>query len=303
MQSSPASFNTATDFASVVGGAPMSRFYAAVATISWIDPKSGLPEYDSQAPGDLIPQSTIFARTGYRFSHYLEGGVEVNSAGAITDAVITPESGLYRAPSMWGTKSVQVGEVGQKITNTRKSVTFRQIVGCRTLAPQVIGGAVAEVSSGLLTLPFAWEFGEEAASLVKIFPPIWTELELTINIDGSFSHKLLRHSLFPSVSYYAQVPPPPPVPTAFGNIQTNEAYQLVQTYDGVPNLNLWYQGGWGPLTPPTQSYGEMAGNPWSMTKPSTQMIDTMAGLPPFHGMDILYPVPQGYAEQPTTSGM
>jgi hypothetical protein len=254
----------------------MSRIIKkAIATLSWIDPTTGLPEVDAGEPGPMIPAISIPAKKGYRFSHWLQAWIEVDASGGITSGNFSLNSNMYRGPSYLGTESEPVGAIGRKITRTRQAVTFRQVVGCRTMAPEKIGkiagGILANEPLPLLSaLPIALgpigaiyagiKGGREAAELHKVFPPIWTELELTINVDGSFSHKLLRHSLFPSVSYYVQ-----------GNNRLKtlpEVYFQSKSYNAVPMLDAWYENGWGPVVAGGPGVAATSGNPWSMTKPA-----------------------------------
>jgi hypothetical protein len=273
------------------------KIQAAIATLSWIDPKTGLPEVDSAgAPGRIIARSTILAKAGYRFSNFLEAWIEVDAgASAIIGANFSPISGMYRGPSYWGTDSAEVGNIGQKITHTQQAATFRQVVGCRTMAPEKIGrtsGAVAGVLAygGAALPPLAliagavgYKSGRKLAEEVKVFPPIWTELELTINLKGSFTHKLLRHSLFPSVSYYAQVPAPPGLVIYSGLNTTRYAYALNTYYDAVPVLDTWYEKGWGSAAA-SGNIGQPGGaatpgNPWSMTKPTFTSASSLRTWP------------------------
>ena len=268
----------------------MPLLYAGVATISWIDPATGLPEVDAGgSPGRFITRATITAESGYRFSHFLEVWVTVDSAaGMITGAGFSPFSGMYRGPSFLGTASAPVGNIGRKRVLTRKSATFRQIVGCRTRAPEIVGGvlgmqnALGAPMRGPLAMYIGSQMGQGLAESFKVFPPIWTELELTINVDGSFHHKLLRHSYFPSVSYYVQEAVPPGADLLLGMADIKNIYELKGSYDGVPYLNTWYDKGWGPVGATMPGAQKTLGNPWNMTIPL-----------PFGG-GLLNAGPQGY---------
>jgi uncharacterized protein (TIGR02594 family) len=51
---------------------------------------------------------------------------------------------------------------------------------------------------------WANDIGRKLAEQILVFPPIWTELELTIYSDGSFEGNLARHSIFPNISFHIQ---------------------------------------------------------------------------------------------------
>lgn len=249
----------------------MSRITRGIATLSWIDPATGLPEVDSAGdPGGMVSYARILAEEGYRFSHFLEAWLEVDTtAGAIIGGNFSAASGMYRAPSFLGLASAPMGNIGRTIIRTPKAVTFRQLVGCRTESPEKIGQAVGEVGGGLVGgAPGHYvggKVGRAIAEKVKAFPPIWSELELTIKIDGTFTHKLLRHSLFPSVSYYAQAVAPT------GYVVPGSYSRQGTSYNAVPMLDAWYENGWGlagggPITGRPGSAPTPC-NPWGMPKP------------------------------------
>jgi len=250
----------------------MSRIQRAIATLSWIDPKSGLPEVDKGGdPGLQINRSDILGLKLYRFSNFLEAWLEVDTgANAIIGGNFSNASGMYRGPSFLGTESAPIGDIGRRIVRMPAAVTFRQIVGCRTEAPEKIGsgvgGTVGQIVAGPLGGYIGDKIGRTAAEAAKVFPPIWTELEMTINLDGTFTHKLLRHSLFPSVSYYAPGPTGDPV-----------YVRQTTSYGAVPMLDTWYEKGWGPAVP--GGGAPTPGNPWSMTKPTTTSSSTLNKTP------------------------
>jgi hypothetical protein len=271
----------------------MSRITRGIATLSWIDPATGLPEVDSAGdPGSIVSYGRIIAEAGYRFSHLLEAWLEVDTtAGAIIGGNFAAASGIYRAPSYLGLASAPVGNIGRTINRTNpKAVTFRQLVGCRTESPEKIGrgagaagGGLAGFTStglnpigGIVGAYVGSKVGHGTAQEVKAFPPIWTELELTINIDGTFTHKLLRHSLFPSVSYYAQVVTP-------AGYVVSGSYSRQGSYDAVPMLDAWYEGGWGLAGggPITWRPGDAPtpGNPWGMTKATFTADSSLSAKP------------------------
>ena len=262
----------------------MSRIQASIGAISWIDPTTGLPEVDAGHPGPMIPRGRFLAKAGYRFTHFLEAWIEVDtSARAIIGGNFSVDSGMYRGPSFLRTESDPVGAIGRKIIRTPQAVTFREVVGCRTMAPEKIGRTAGAVV-GALAVPFlapitgyiGYKGGRAVAEEAKVFPPIWSELELTINIDGSYTHKLLRHSLFPSVAYYAPFVPIPQMASMC-------LYALNYSYDAPPMLDQWYERGWGsavaggntgrPGGAPTP------GNPWAMTKPTFSTTSSVVSQP------------------------
>ncbi len=289
---------------------PVSKHYyvVGIATISWIDPQTGLPEVDSGgSPGPFISRATITAEEGYRFSHFLEAWVTVDStAGLITGGGFTPASGMYRAPSFLGTPSSPVGTIGRKRTFTRTSATFRQLVGCRTEAPEIIGRFAFEETGvfapgrGPLAIYMNHRLGEMAAEAFKVFPPIWTELELTISADGGYTHSLLRHSYFPSVSHYVQenVPPGTPYLSEIPDLKT--IFQLKSSYDGVPYLDSWYANGWGPVGATLPGTARTLGNPWEMRIPDpiARPFNPYEAVPYLGVMAAVSPIakvtPQGY---------
>ncbi|HEY4183908.1 MAG TPA: hypothetical protein VGP07_02520 [Polyangia bacterium] len=118
----------------------------------------------------------------------------------------------------------------------------------RTGLPEVdqYGEPGAFINRALITL------GKEAAEYVSAFPPIWTEIEMTVYANGEWTHQLIQHSLFPSVSYYAI--------NEFGLFERQG-----KSYDAVSNLERWKNDGWGPVLP--GKGGPTAGKPSSMTSP------------------------------------
>lgn len=134
-------------------------------------------------------------------------------------------------------------------------MTFRQLVGCRTQSPERIAegvggvaGAAEGSSFGIWGVVGGWlggrRIGREVIEEFMVFPPIWSELSLTIHADGSSDQQLDRHSLFPSLCFYHLHP---------GN---QELYDRTSWYDARSRLNTWKQNGWGD------------GNPWHIPNPS-----------------------------------
>lgn len=113
--------------------------------------------------------------------------------------------------------------------------------------------------AGILTnVPFADKIARKVAHEFFGFPPIWTTLELTLFADGRSEGKILCHSLFPSMNFYARPGGTTSVPGRTSN------YNLVgQPYDAVAHLDEWKSRGWGPLQ---NKSGPCEGNPWGLKK-------------------------------------
>lgn len=270
-----------------------SSYTAAIATMSWIDPKTGLPETDKGAePPAKVTREDIKGGKLYRFSNFLEGTVFLDSSGRISRAAFTDDSGMYRGPSFAGIESAPVGRIGRTVTTTHQEATFRQIVGCRTVSPEKIGaGAGAVVGGGVGVyagakvgaIGGAWAgpvgmfigavavgtvgyfAGREVAEFVTAFPPIWTELEMKISADGSVKGSMVSHSLFPSNSFYF-------IENTRVDGAGGEKYKRVVTYDGDnTRLKSWKEKGWGGAASAGARSGPTAGNPWGMTDPSNEL--------------------------------
>lgn len=91
---------------------------------------------------------------------------------------------------------------------------------------------------------------------------------MTIYADGNWTHQLIQHSIFPSVSYYAI--------NEFGVFERQG-----KSYDAVPNLEKWKQDGWGPMIPGRG--GPTPGNPWKMTSPKGWGGSTTSNIPASNG--------------------
>ena len=243
---------------------PVNVIKRAIATLSWIDPRTGLPEVDKMGePGANINRALIVGQSAYRFSNFLN--VTVTSAdGWIIDRRIEADSGMYRSPSFLRIQSAPVGNIGQYSLSMGSAAVFRQLVGCRTVSPETIGGTVGGIIGG----PIGERLGKEAAELMTAFPPIWTEIEMTIYADGNWTHQLIQHSIFPSVSFYAI--------NAVGVFERQG-----KSYDAVPNLELWKKNGWGPMV--AGKGGPTPGNPWKMTSPKGWGGSTTSNIPASNG--------------------
>ncbi len=143
-------------------------------------------------------------------------------------------------------------------------VRFTQVVGSRTQSPEIL----AERLAG----PFG-VIAREVAELFVSFQPIWTELELTIFLDRFYKGRVVRHSLFPSMSFYCSdeverffVPGQMNTP-AVRVFPSNGYFRKASDYDGVPNYENWRKRGWGGLVD-AMSSGPVGGNPWRVPNPS-----------------------------------
>jgi len=124
------------------------RHTYSAATLSWIDPRAGLPKSDDKGnPGPVIQRQLIVGRDRYRFANFLEAFVEVNAAGKITKHGFTKDSKIYYSTSAYGTKPF-IYLTSQRAIRTANKVTFMQLVGCRTEAPEKIGGLIGKLGFG-----------------------------------------------------------------------------------------------------------------------------------------------------------
>lgn len=242
----------------------------SIATLSWINPTSGLPEVDKGGdPGDTITRKQALTEHICRFSNFLEAFIKVQEGTQnVVGHGFTTDSGLHIRPSFAGI-APEVYPLKQAAT-VAGGVTFTQAVSCRTESPEKIGENLGEEVGGQVgrAIPVVGPIigdrlgrevgkraGRGAARMAMIFPPIWTELELTIRWDGTFEGKLVRHSLFPSNNFYID-------DSKGTNLITG--YTVVSRYDGNPNLEKWKEKGWGAVS---GNSGAVEGNPHGITKP------------------------------------
>jgi len=224
-----------------------------LATLSWIDPKSGLPEVDRNGmPAETLGLQGIQSVRNCRFAHLLTCSIFVEN-GKITRCWVDKPSTIYRRPSYQDTPSVVYKDRRDMSDWNSERAIFVQTVGCRTQAPELIGGAVGmggASGTGILDPILGYRIGREAAELVSSFPPIWTKLRILMRADGACEGGLIGHSLFPSISFYEGVQVNQMVA---GQISTwiRRGY-----YDGVPNYKAWNEQGWG------------QGNPWRVENPA-----------------------------------
>ncbi len=213
----------------------------SIAALSWIDPRTGLPEVDAGDPGDGILRAAILANRGYRFANFLEATVSIMPTGiGPMQAVFghtgyTADCGIYRALSFAGIPSYAYPIKLFDPVTVDGGVEFRQIVGARTQS--------AEVLAAKAPGPFGAVGGAIAQKAVPL-PPIWSDLRLTIRYDGTYAGELVAHSLFPSLTYYENSQVLCLVMDGSGPCQ---AYDKKSGYDGMPNYKRWMDDrkGWG----------------------------------------------------------
>ena len=264
----------------------VKKVTAAVATVSWIDKKVGLPVKDVD-PSAFTKRETFTSDANFRFSNFLEAYVIVDDRAGIQQCGFSSASGMYRGPSEFGLKSAVVGKIGRAMARSNRGVTFQQIVGARTVSHEVAGevggGGVGVVAGGvggfLIAGPVGafvgavgvgavgYFTGKELAELIKSFPPIWTELELTINVDGTIDHALRSHSVFPSNTLFR--------PDAAGVSDfVATGYKAREYYDGdASRLKRWQNSGWD-LAAKNRA-GPTDGNPWGMKNPAKTIGETV----------------------------
>ena len=104
------------------------------------------------------------------------------------------------------------------------------------------------------------------------FPPIWSDLRLTIRYDGTYTGELFAHSLFPSLTYYENSKVPCLVTDGS---RPCRAYDKKSGYDGMPNLDRWMNEGkgWGKQN----GYAPAEGNPWGGPRRSRSHLRRAAG--------------------------
>lgn len=238
---------------------PIIKYERSAATVSWIDPATGLPEVDTVKPTNpTTTRAFLTGNAGFRFCNFIDVWANYDTvARTITGHGFTAASKIYRAPSFARIPS-HVFPAKQNVRVGVEPITFTQIIGARTESPEIIGGTVGGVVGGL---PGRW-IGEKVARAVSGFPPIWSELQLKIFNDGRFEVELRQHSYFPSLTFYK-------VRLNAAGGQTNDYDRANVTsgtsfYDAIPNLEHWKSNGWGPVK--GGGAGPTDGNPWGMQK-------------------------------------
>ncbi len=254
----------------------LQRYTRSAATVSWIDPRLWwLVEVDHVVPKKEVDRRYLIGNSGYRFDNFLEAWIDVDQAtGSIMAAGYSPQSGMYRAPSFGGLPSYAFSRMATQSASGHQA-KFVQVVGARTQSPEIIGKAIGQTVQDGIIGPLApiidkllpqpgQRAGAGTARQVTRFPPIWSELTLTITSLGgkiTASSTLGRCSLFPSLNYYVEqpgtetMPDPVFIETA---LPWGEPY-----YDARSNLGNWRSSGWGALR--GGSVGPTPGNPWGFT--------------------------------------
>ena len=235
------------------------RYVRSAATVSWIDPATGLPEVDRSPPGASTTREFLTGSSGFRFVNFMEiWGNYDTERNTIVGHGFTDPSGIYTSPSFGGVPSerfvpIRSARIGQE------PIIFRQIVGARTRSPEVIGGW------------FGGPAGNIAGSAVKGFPPIWSEIEIRLFHDGHIVASVLRHSLFPSLTFFTRPVIVSGIAQESGSYTRNPVGGAVY-YDGMPNMTRWSDRaeGWGPVQTGT---GPTRGNPWSIDQSIFNGID------------------------------
>jgi hypothetical protein len=241
----------------------------SAATLSWIDPEAAkkylLPEWDHGGePDRTLTFPEVTETPNCRFAHLLACWIVVEG-GKIVRRGAFSASGLHERKSFLGTHP-QDYETRRDFTEwTSEQAIFVQTVGCRTQAPEVIGGRTGEDAArgaadgafgpiigpavGPIVGPIGRQIGKGAAEAVSAFPPIWTRIAIYMHAGGACAAEVRANSLFPSMTYYesrvAQTNVPPP-----GLLWTKRS-----GYDGVPHYKAWLVQGWG------------NGNPWLVDHP------------------------------------
>jgi hypothetical protein len=253
-------------------------------SVSWINPASpagsgrlGVPD---PAPPATISESFITGSSGFRFSNYLHGYLTTNDSVTIASAGLHSNSGIYTSPSQFGLPSERFPTISSKTNITRGSiqgVQFNQLVGARTISAGIAAGTVGTtvgigtgiwlgvkggaaigalggpigavgggIVGGLLGAGAGYLAGTATANNIPQtnFPPIWTEIQLTIMADGTRDFQMLRHSLFPSNSFYSN-------PIGASTLVRTSNYSALASQE-----TAWQNGGWG------------SGNPWGMNRPT-----------------------------------
>ena len=227
-------------------------------------------------PSTTITPSFITGNSGFRFSNYVNGLITTHDNINIASSNFQPDSRIYSSPSQFGLASQIYPTKQNKQNITRggiQGIQFNQIVGARTVSPAKAGGVVgagvglaggaylgakggaaggaflggppgAAIGAGLGALGggvIGYFAGTATVNKIPAlnFPPIWTEVQLTLLANGVRDCQLIRHSLFPSNSFYCDL------------TQPRSPYVALE-----PEQVAWQASGWG------------SGNPWGSTKPT-----------------------------------
>lgn len=234
------------------------KYTRSAATVSWIDAATGLPEVDPVAPGQTVQRSFLTGATGFRFVNFMEVWADYDTnRNTIIGHGFTPASGIYRGPSFAGVPS-QVFQPIQQVQVGREPITFKQIIGARTQSPERVGGMLGGPLGNIL------------GSAVSAFPPIWSEISIKIFNDGRNEDAVLRHSIFPSLTFYTRAINASGAPSQTGSY-TRTSFSGTGYYNAVPHLDRWKTTGWGAVRAGTS--GPTGGNPWNMERSVLSGID------------------------------
>ena len=123
---------------------PIQEYTFSIAALSWIDPRTGLPEVDQGDPGDAILAEAILANTGYRFANFLEATISVVSTSkspmpiaiGFSHIGYTEDCGIYRSPSFLGIPSYAYPIKLFDPVTVDGGIEFRQIVAAGRKSPR-----------------------------------------------------------------------------------------------------------------------------------------------------------------------
>jgi len=234
----------------------------SICTLNWINKKALKSENDGDGPPDKIPGALVTREDDalpFRFVNLLEAKVLVteSSPPRIISAGWTPASRIYKNPS-FGKFASEAFDPMRTINNQHDRVVFQQTVGARTVSPEKFGEIVGALEGPPILIPITEKIGRKVAHALMGFPPIWTTIQLTMFADGRSEGKVLRYSLFPSMSFYTHPD------ESMGQPRISSSYQLVgDSYDAVQELDDWKVHGWGSLQ---NGSGPCKGNPWGYSK-------------------------------------
>jgi hypothetical protein len=247
----------------------------AASSCSWIDSATGLPETD---PISVIqptkPRTFLTGNLGFRFSNFMEvWGIYDDTKKQIINYGFTEASKLYRGPSYAKLPS-HAFSVTQETFIEEDGIRFTQIVGARTVSPEVLGaggGGVVGLGIGLIAAPFlalplllaGGLSGATAGHQIMGFPPIWSKIQIRLYSNGDSTAELLQFSIFPSLTFYTSIASTDSPSTEFTLV--GRASQ--KWYNASKDVQLpdWQSRGWGNLAASTTS-GPTAGNPWGIRK-------------------------------------
>jgi hypothetical protein len=260
----------------------ITRTTFAAATVSWIDAATELPEVDAHPLKALsVPRPLLTGSHGYRFCNFLEVWIEADfNKRLVIGKGFTPASRVYRGPSYLRIPS-HAFMTQPEIFEEPDAVRFTQVVGARTVSPEVLGtggGIVAGIAAGAIGGSFIPVIGTALGAVVGGvvgglsgelvghqvlgFPPIWSKIQIRMYRDGRTEAQLLQHSLFPSLTFYRQAGSASDAAFERVDIANGKAY-----YDATKERQLpdWRERGWGTLQR-TSTPGPTSGNPWGIRK-------------------------------------